>query len=215
MIARPSTAPAPASVTAVAHRTWKRDIAKYARWLHIYMSMVSFAVVFFFAATGLTLNHAEWLTGTPRTVESQGQMSAAWTKTGAGDVDKLAVVEFLRQTNRLSGAVADFRVEDADLSIAFKGPGYTADVLVDRATGRYDVTETRMGLVAVLNDLHKGRDTGGAWKLLIDVSAAMLTLISLTGLLLLCFMHRHRSAGLVLLALGGAIVYAAYLAWVP
>jgi hypothetical protein len=214
MIARPLTAP-PVSVTAVARRTWKRDVAKYARWLHIYMSMISFAVVFFFAATGLTLNHAEWFSGTPRAIDVQGQMNAAWTNTGAGDVDKLAVVEFLRQTNRLSGAVADFRVEETDLSIAFKGPGYAADVLVDRATGRYDVTETRLGLVAVLNDLHKGRDTGGVWKLLIDVSAAMLALISLTGLLMLCFMHRHRSAGLVLLALGAAIVYAAYLAWVP
>jgi hypothetical protein len=177
--------------------------------------MISFAVVFFFAATGLTLNHAEWFSGTPRAIDVQGQMNAALTNTGAGDVDKLAVVEFLRQTNRLSGAVADFRVEETDLSIAFKGPGYAADVLVDRATGRYDVTETRLGLVAVLNDLHKGRDTGGIWKLLIDVSASMLALISLTGLLMLCFMHRHRSAGLVLLALGTALVYAAYLAWVP
>jgi hypothetical protein len=32
---------------------------------------------------------------------------------------------------------------------------------------------------------------------------------------MLCFMHRHRSAGLVLLGLGAAIVYAGYLAWVP
>jgi hypothetical protein len=32
---------------------------------------------------------------------------------------------------------------------------------------------------------------------------------------MLCFMHRHRSAGLVLLALGTALVYAAHLAWVP
>jgi hypothetical protein len=214
MIARPLLAPA-TPVAAVARRTWKRDVAKYARWLHIYMSMVSFAVVFFFAATGLTLNHAEWLAGTPRAAASQGQMNVAWTNAGLSDVDKLAVVEFLRQTNHVSGAVAEFRIEDADLSIAFKGPGYAADVLVDRATGRYDVTETRMGLIAVLNDLHKGRDTGDAWKLLIDVSASMLALISLTGLLMLCFMHRHRSAGLVLLGLGAAIVYAGYLAWVP
>jgi hypothetical protein len=71
-----------------------------------------------------------------------------------------------------------------------------------------------MGLVAVLNDLHKVRDTGDAWKLLIDVSASTLALISLTGLLMLRFMHRHRSAGLVLLGLGAAIVYAGYLAWV-
>ena len=31
-----------------------------ARWLHIYGSMASFAVVLFFAVTGLTLNHQDW-----------------------------------------------------------------------------------------------------------------------------------------------------------
>jgi hypothetical protein len=126
MIARPLAAPAAASVTAVARRTWKRDVAKYARWLHIYMSMISFAVVFFFAATGLTLNHAEWLTGTPRVLESQGQLNMAWTKTGSGDVDKLAVVERLRQTNHLSGAVADFRVERPTCSSIARRAGTTS-----------------------------------------------------------------------------------------
>jgi hypothetical protein len=27
------------------------------RWLHIYLSMASFGILFFFAVTGLTLNH--------------------------------------------------------------------------------------------------------------------------------------------------------------
>ncbi|RZK83430.1 MAG: peptidase, partial [Pedobacter sp.] len=34
----------------------KKDIAKVSRWLHIYLSMVSFAIVLFFSVTGLTLN---------------------------------------------------------------------------------------------------------------------------------------------------------------
>ena len=34
---------------------WKRRIARTGRWLHIYASMASFAVVLFFAITGLTL----------------------------------------------------------------------------------------------------------------------------------------------------------------
>ena len=53
----------------------------------------------------------------------------------------------------------NFRIEDTDCSVAFKGPGYSADVLIVRATGRYELTESRMGLFAVLNDLHKGRDS--------------------------------------------------------
>ena len=38
-----------------------------------------------------------------------------------------------------------------------------------------------MGFFAVLNDLHKGRDTGSAWARVIDLSAVLMTLVSLTG----------------------------------
>jgi hypothetical protein len=31
------------------------------RWLHIYTSMVSLVAVLFFALTGVTLNHPDWL----------------------------------------------------------------------------------------------------------------------------------------------------------
>jgi uncharacterized protein len=194
---------------------WKRRFAKYSRWLHIYVSMASFAIVFFFALTGITLNHAEWFSGEERATQVQGHMEATLTQPGAPNVDKLAVIEYLRTTHGIGGAVSDFRVEDGDLSIAFKGPGYAADVLVDRASGRYELTESRLGFVAIINDLHKGRDTGAAWKGLIDVSAGVLTFISLTGLMLLYFIHKHRLAGALLLVIGGAATYIMYLAFVP
>ncbi|MCA9104533.1 MAG: PepSY-associated TM helix domain-containing protein, partial [Planctomycetales bacterium] len=31
------------------------------RWVHLYLSMVGFAALFFFSVTGLTLNHPTWL----------------------------------------------------------------------------------------------------------------------------------------------------------
>ena len=39
---------------------WRRRIAKTSRWLHIYGSMASLALVLFFAVTGITLNHQDW-----------------------------------------------------------------------------------------------------------------------------------------------------------
>ena len=51
---------------------WRRRVAKYARWLHIYVSMTAFAVVFFFALTGITLNHPDWASGAERTTQLQG-----------------------------------------------------------------------------------------------------------------------------------------------
>ena len=53
---------------------WKRQLMILSRWLHIYLSMASFGIVFFFAVTGLTLNHAEWFAGQQHTVQVQGSM---------------------------------------------------------------------------------------------------------------------------------------------
>jgi uncharacterized protein len=52
------------SPAAPAHNNpfWKRQIMILSRWLHIYLSMASFGILFFFAITGLTLNHVEWFT---------------------------------------------------------------------------------------------------------------------------------------------------------
>ena len=183
-----------------------------ARWLHIYLSMGSFGILFFFAATGLTLNHADWFASRQHTIQTKGAMDARHL---AGDVAKLDVVEYLRNTHGIRGAVKDFRVEDSDCSVSFKGPGYAADVLIDRASGRYELTETRMGFVAVMNDLHKGRDSGKVWAGIIDASAGLMTLVSFTGLVLIFFLQKKRLSGLLAAAAGAVLCYLAYLAWVP
>jgi hypothetical protein len=191
---------------------WKRQIMILSRWLHIYLSMASFGILFFFAVTGLTLNHADWFAKQQHTSQFRGIMNRKYlTK----EVAKLDVVEHLRSRHGIRGAVRDFRVEDTDCSVAFKGPGYAADVLIDRATGRYELTETRMGVFAVLNDLHKGRDTGTAWAWVVDLSAVLMTLVSLSGLLLIFFLQKKRLSGLLAAGVGAVLCYLAYLAWVP
>ena len=191
---------------------WKRVIASWTRWLHIYLSMVSFAVLLFFAVTGLTLNHTDWFAGAQRTVQVKGTLAPAWVK---GDVAKLEVVEYLRKSHRVGGALSDFRVDEGQCSVSFKGPAYTADVFVDRATGAYDLTETRMGFVALLNDLHKGRDAGAGWGLVIDLSAALMTLVSLSGLVLVFYLQRRLVTALATLGVGAAVCLTAYWIWVP
>ena len=191
---------------------WKRKAASLSRWLHIYLSMASFAILFFFAATGFTLNHQDWFASQQKTVQSRGSLDAQWLK---GTVDKLQVVEYLRRKDGIHGAVDDFRIEDAQCSVSFKGPGYEADIVIDRRTGAYDITETRAGFVAIVNDLHKGRDTGQTWSKVIDVAALLLTAVSLTGLILIFFLHKRRLSGLLLLAAGGLLAYSIYIVWVP
>jgi hypothetical protein len=203
-------------------------LAALMRWLHIYLSMFGLAAVLFFSVTGLTLNHPDWFyDGAERSVQYQGRVKHGWVRpetpgrSEAGDgepseqVRRLEVVEFLRKSHAIRGALADFKVDDTECTVAFRGPGYSADAFVDRETGTYRLTESSHGLVAILNDLHKGRDAGVAWSVLIDASAVLLTLISLTGLGLLFYLKRRRIPGLVASAIGAIVVLAVVYLFVP
>ncbi len=198
------------------------------RWLHIYLSMFGLASVLFFSVTGLTLNHPDWFfAGAVRRVEAEGRIDPKWlhidTPASSSEeepdpsrrVAKLEVVEHLRKSHGIRGALAEFRAEEAECLVTFKGPGYAADAFIDRASGRYNVSQTYQGFLAVINDLHKGRDTGPAWSALIDVSAVLMTTISLTGLVLLFYLKLRRVPGLVVTLIGAVVVAAVFLLWVP
>jgi hypothetical protein len=105
-------------------------------------------------------------------------------------------------------------IEEDDCLVSFKGPGYSADASISRKDGKFQISELRMGLVAVLNDLHKGRDTGKGWSWLIDVSAVFLTLVSLSGLCMLFFLKKKRLNGLLILIIGGVVCYLVFLTFV-
>lgn len=195
---------------------WKKRLVTWSRWLHIYLSMVSFSILFFFAVTGLTVNHIEWFTHQQRTFQYKGTMEHVWLRPAEGkEVARLEIVEQLRKTHGIKASLSDFRVDDAQLSVSFKGPGYSADTFIDRDAGTYEVTETRMGWGAIINDLHKGRDAGPAWKLLIDLSAVLMTLVSVTGMALIFFLAKRRFSGLMAAVVGAAICYIVYRVFVP
>lgn len=191
----------------------RRQSAIWSRWLHLYLSMVSFAVVLFFAVTGLTLNHADWFAGQVKESRFTGTVPMEWLRGAAPN--ESAIVGKLRTERGIKGAISDFRVDDDQISVSFKGPGYAADAFIDRSKGTYDLTETRNGFVAVMNDLHKGRDAGHGWSVLIDASAVLLTLVSLTGLLLLFFVYKRRTSGLILAAAAAVGCWLVWLRFVP
>lgn len=187
------------------------------RWLHIYLSMLGLAMLLFFSLTGLTLNHPDWFSlGASRSAEAEGSLDPSWVKPGPSEnVARLEVVEHLRQAQGARGALSDFTIDDIECMVTFKGPGYAADAFIDRENGRYRFSETAHGLVAVLNDLHKGRDTGAVWSVFIDVSAILAALMSLSGLGLLFFLKRRRVPGLAVALLGTVIVALLAMLFVP
>jgi hypothetical protein len=204
--------------------------AKLMRWLHIYLSMFALAAVLFFSVTGITLNHPDWVFGqVERRRQAEGQLELKWiiretaaTNSSAGDqadrsqeVAKLDVVEHLRKTQAIRGALTEFRVDDSECMVSFKGPGYSADAFIDRESGHYNLTEIDHGLIALINDLHKGRDTGPIWSVLIDISAGLMTLVSVTGLVLLFYLKLRRVPGLVVALVGMVVIVLVFRFWVP
>ncbi len=189
-----------------------RDLATWSRWLHIYLSMFSFIIVLFFSVTGLTLNHVDWFPESTVVSELKGSIKADWVSVAdTAKIPKLEIVEQLRVNHHIKGQLNDFRIDEDEISISFQGPGYTADFFVNRADGKYELTETNMGIIAVINDLHKGRDTGKAWSWVIDFSAIFMIVISVTGLILLVFLKKKRTNGLLWLVIGGVVTLLFYL----
>lgn len=194
---------------------WERNIAQLSRWLHIYVSMISFAIVFFFAVTGLTLNHPDYFAGELKSSTEKGQLDSNWVnKKDTTQIPKLEIVEYLRTTNHIKAALSEFRIDDNECSLAFKGPGYGADVFINRATGSYEITLMQAGTIGILNDLHKGRDSGSGWSVLIDVSAILMSLVSITGIILILYIKRKRTSGLILAAMGLILAYLVWAIWV-
>ena len=173
------------------------------RWLHVYTSMVSLLVVLFFAATGVTLNHPDWL-ATERSESLSGRLPSSWKSTTG--VDWLVVDEYLRASHGVHGTVADRTADDRQAALTFRAPGYSADCFIDVHDGRYRLTVSYQGALGVLNDLHRGRDAGRTWAWLIDVAGVFLVVLSLTGLGLLVYLKKLRASALLAMVAGAALV---------
>jgi hypothetical protein len=178
--------------------------------------MFCFLIVLNFAVTGLTLNHTEWFDGMQAERKLEGTLPVEWINdTDTAKIKKLEIVEYLRTQYSITGYVSDFYIQDDQCSVSFKGPGYSADAFINREDGTFQLSEFRLGVFAVLNDLHKGRDSGKGWGYLIDISAIFLTLVSLSGLVMLFFLKKKRMGAVLVLIVGGIICYLVYLFLVP
>jgi hypothetical protein len=182
-----------------------RDVQKWSRLLHVYTSMIALVVILFFGLTGLTLNHPAWTLGDGLTRSTATGTMPMPVVLADGSVDYLGLSEFVRGTHGVRGTVDSFDTVQGEASIAYKNPGYSAEVFVDVATGAYELKVEQQGWVAVLNDLHKGRDAGSGWSWVIDVSAGFLVVVSLTGLVMQLVLRKRRTSALAFLAGGGVV----------
>lgn len=184
----------------------KRDTHKWARWIHVYSSMLALVLMLFFGVTGITLNHPAWTFGDATEISTQSGALPFSATFPDGTTDYLTISEFVRDEYGVHGHVDAFQTSNGQATISYRNAGYAADVLVDTEANTYDVTVEQQGWVGVLNDLHKGRDTAPMWKWVVDLSAGFLVVIALTGLAMQCFLRKRRRSAFAAIGAGFAVM---------
>jgi len=181
---------------------------------HWISAAVCFAALTLFTVTGITLNHASAISAEPVVTSGTAQLptdlSAELRRVElAGEVPPPAnIVEWAESAFKLSLSGATAEWSDEELYLSAPGPGRDAWVSIDRETGVAKFEATDRGWVAYFNDLHKGRNTGIAWTIFIDVVAVAVLFFSITGLVLLWIQAGQRTSTWPLLGGGIAIMVA-------
>jgi hypothetical protein len=189
-----------------------RLLLKWARMVHVYLTLFGLALLLFFAVTGFMLNHDDWFGPEEQTQTTTGSLPPKLLK----EPDKLAIVELLRKDFGASGVMDSFDAKDEDsVRVVFKSPGMQFEAVVQRADGMATMTRTSRGFAGLVTDLHRGKATGLAWGLIIDSVCVLLLIIATTGLILWQSLRGRARHGLAVMLLGAAISVVVYFAFVP
>jgi len=178
------------------------------RMLHGYFSAAAFITLMFFSVTGLLLNHPEWL-GPARTPQPSRSVQLDLSRVTAALAEEepgRALAEVVRAAIPLRGAFRDAEVFGDEAYLRFVGVKGASDVVVDLASGSADVETRRANLTAVMHDLHRGKDAGGAWKLFIDASAIVILVMSLIGFVLFFSLRLRLATSVKLITAGAAVL---------
>jgi len=183
---------------------------RWALTLHIYISMAGFLLLLLFAVTGLTLNHGDFGLSEPRVTAATVRVPAAILASPA----KEPLAAHIRQLTGERGRVTSYRADDQEIELLFAAPGRRVHARINRADGVTTIeTETR-GWLAVLGDLHKGRDSGRVWAWVIDVTAVLFVMTAITGIITLSSLRARRRLGFGLLVAGSVVTIVVYVLWV-
>ncbi len=187
-----------------------RNFLAFSRTIHIYLSMLGLCVMLLFGITGFTAYHED-LFGAATSNQS--------TLTSTVPVELLkkdtAIIEHLRSAYGITGAVNTYSDAGDTISITYKRPGGEWQAQINKADGKLTLTTATFNAWAVLNDLHRGRSAGRAWGWVIDISAALIVLACITGVILWLALPKRQQLGILFMLLGVGITLVVFFFMVP
>ncbi|WP_462163694.1 PepSY-associated TM helix domain-containing protein [Pseudoalteromonas xiamenensis] len=167
----------------VKHAIWpvkaNSQAVKLARSIHIYTSVLMLFVLCFFAITGITLNHANWV-GEPVITKH------TWTISSVEDtLNKANIQASVEAKTNFAFADATIEQDEGLWLIDAQLAGEQWQLEIDGETKEVVATHIDYGWMAKLNDWHKGRHTPKLWNWMLDVMAVIIVIFCLSGLWLL------------------------------
>ncbi len=182
----------------------KSDFYRYSRHVHAWLSAFAFLSLIFFAGTGLFLNNTDWFASEPEEVSLQVTVPTdvlAQAKTVENPAPLL--LEAIRKASpqTLSGAFKSSDLIDNELDMRLDGAKGHTDITIALDSGLTEITIKPESVLDTLKNLHKGKNVGTVWKLIIDISAIIILILSIAGYILFFSLRKRKAISLWLTGL--------------
>ena len=182
---------APTSVTR-RRAYWLKTLHEW----HWASSALCLAGLLLFSVTGFTLNHAASIEASPKVMSRTGTLDEALraslaqplaaAKAHKGRAELPADLQaWVKRQWALDTAGREAEWTDDEIYLSLPRPGGDAWLRLALADGEIEYERTDRGWLSYFNDLHKGRNSGVAWRWFIDIFAAATLVFSTTGLFIL------------------------------
>ncbi|ENU19695.1 hypothetical protein F994_02555 [Acinetobacter bohemicus ANC 3994] len=185
----------------------RRDFYRHSRYVHGWLSAFAFLTLLFFSVTGLLLNHPEWFE--PAKTEQTTQLilpESVLKSIKQQENPSDTILNYVRQQQNVVGRYQSSEVMDNEVMIRLESPAGATDIWVMADTGETEITQKPASTVSMLNDLHRGKNSGLAWSWLIDISAIIVIALSLVGYILFLSIKTRLVTHLVLTAASLALI---------
>jgi len=153
------------------------------RLWHGYLSAFAFAALLFFAATGILLNHPNWVVNAaPPSPSVELTLTAPQLQAiRASQTPAQTLTAVVADRTTLYGEYQDGALALDQVFARLRGARGSSDIRANLRDGTVTVAVERATVVGTLNALHRGESAGAAWRTYIDIAAGVLIALSLVG----------------------------------